>query len=553
MLTLLQIRHFVLIDELELEFASGMSVLTGETGAGKSILIDALGLLLGDRADSTIVRQGAEQAELNAVFDIRRLPTVQAWLADHDLVPEDFCHLRRIMTRQGRSRAYINGVLQPLHLIRELGEHLIDIHGQHEHQSLLRRDCQRLWLDAHHPDLLKQVTDSYRHWQHLTQQLMQWRDAESQREARIDWLRYHVQELQTLQLQPDEWVTLQAEHRRLANIGRLLEAGQRALSWLDQDEQGAQPALSRALQELTAAGEWDQQMAPLVELLQSAVIQVQEAVKELRRYLDHLDLDPRHLDRLEQRLASIHTLARKHRISEEALPSRLNQLMAELHHLEHHDQQQADLLLQQAQAQATYHQCASQLRQQRHQMADQLMPQITAAMQELGMRGGQFAIQFTPQKPSAQGLESVEFYVSANPGQPLRPLAKVASGGELSRISLAIQMLASRQAQIPTLIFDEVDTGIGGSIAEVVGRHLRALGTTQQVLCVTHLPQVAACAHHHFKVSKQTTANHTATHISLLDTEQRVVEIARMLGGLAITANTLANAKELLEHVKKAQ
>jgi DNA repair protein RecN (Recombination protein N) len=554
MLTQLQIRDFVIVEQLELELDPGMSTLTGETGAGKSIVIDALSLLLGDRGDSSVVRQGAERTDISAVFDLSQLPEARAWLAERELDSGQECHLRRVISRNGRSKAYIDGIPQPLQVFKELGEQLVDIHGQHEHQSLLKRDLQRQLLDdyADNQALLTELAGHYETWRERRRKLETLRQASQERDARLDFLRFQVNELQALNLQEGELAALDEEQRRLANADKLLASCQRALGCLYEDEVSAHGLLTQTLHEVTALSVLDTRLAPVSELLNAALIQVQEASDEVRQYLQQLDLDPARLEWVEQRLAAIHSLARKHRQPPAELPAWLERLQRELEELDNSELHQEQLEQQAEQALQAYSRNAELLSKRRAEAAVVLAEKVSAAMQGLGMPGGRFAIQLERQtKPSSQGLEMVEFLVSANPGQPLRPLNKVASGGELSRISLAIQVIAAHSARIPTLIFDEVDTGIGGGTAEVVGRQLRTLGKTRQVLCVTHLPQVAAQAHQHFQVSKQTDGQSTRAIVTRLDPEERVQEIARMLGGVELTAKTQAHAREMIEVVGK--
>ncbi|MCP5419639.1 MAG: DNA repair protein RecN [Gammaproteobacteria bacterium] len=553
MLIHLQLRDFAIVDYLELDFAPGMSVLTGETGAGKSIIVDALGLLLGDRGDSTVVRHGAERTEISAVFDLGGLPAALDWLKERDLDSDVQCHVRRVINRGGRSRAYIGGTPQPLQQIKEFGELLIDIHGQHEHQSLLRRDAQRQLLDDHadNQKLLDALAGHYRHWNEFNRRLAALREAAVQREARLDLLRFQVQELQALNYQSGEMATLEVEHKRLAHAGRLQAFCQQALQRLyDDDTVSVQGLLSQTLQELDALLTVDPRLTASSELLNAALIQVQEASDELRHYGQTLDLDPDQLTTLEQRLADIHRLVRKHRVETDELPALLAGLAEELDRLENSEVHEAQLERERDQARRAYDQQADRLSERREAAAQELAERVSAAMQTLGMPGGCFSVTLERlERPAAFGCETVEFWVSANPGQPLKPLSRVASGGELSRISLALQVIAARNARIPTLIFDEVDSGIGGAVAEMVGRQLRALGEQRQVLCVTHLPQVAALGHHQLKVDKQTDGHSTRTAIEWLDDARRIEEIARMLGGVQVTEQTRAHARELVEGV----
>lgn len=556
MLVQLRIRDFAIVEDLELELATGMTAVTGETGAGKSILVDAIGLLLGDRADSSTVRQGAERADISAVFDLELLPTARSWLAERDLDTERECHLRRVVAGNGRSRNYINGVPQPAQALRDLGELLVDIHGQHEHQSLLRRDSQRQLLDNHagHLALVTELARDFQTWSRKRQELQGLRQASTERDARTDTLSYHLRELAALNLAEGEVAELEADQRRLANASQLLETGQRLLAGLtDSDGDSLTDRLNHSLHDLESLKRLDPQLGAISELLNAASIQIQEAAGELRGYVQDLDLDPAHLARVEQRLTAAHQLARKHRVTAEELPALRARFEAELDTLQHSETRLETLEQAEKDALASYRDRAKDLSERRLAAARDLDERISQALAGLGMPGGRFATVLTAlDKPTVTGAESVEFQVSANPGQPLRPLAKVASGGELSRISLAIQVIAAHAAQIPTLIFDEVDTGIGGGVAEVVGRQLRSLGQERQVLCVTHLPQVAAQAHHQLKVEKQTDGASTHIEVRKLATEERVTEIARMLGGLELTANTLAHAQEMVEKAATA-
>ncbi len=556
MLTQLRIRDFAIVEELELELATGMTAVTGETGAGKSILVDAIGLLLGDRADNGVIRHGADRADLSASFDLDALPAARAWLAERDLDHDRECHLRRVVARAGRSRGYINGVPQSTQALRELGEQLVDIHGQHEHQSLLRREAQRQLLDdyADNQALATELAEQYQTWSRLRRELRALRQAASERDARMDLLRYHLRELAALNLVEGEAAALEDEQRRLAHASQLLDTCQRLLGWLSEDEESSiADRLDRGLRELEALNRLDTRLAPVGELLNAALIQIQEASGELRRYARTLDLDPNHLARIEQRLTAAHQLARKHRVAADALPALRARFEVEWNTLEHSETQVAALQQAVKTARAAYQACADRLSARRAAAARDLGERVSAALAGLGMAGGCFTVVLERlEQPTAAGLETVEFQVSANPGQPVRPLAKVASGGELSRISLAIQVIAAHATHIPTLIFDEVDVGIGGGVAEIVGRQLRALGDGRQVLCVTHLPQVAAQAHQQFKAEKHTDGGATHTRVVALEPEERVTEIARMLGGLELTENTLAHAREMVDKATSA-
>ena len=560
MLTSLHIRDFAIIDQLDLELSAGMTALTGETGAGKSILLGALGLLLGDRADAGSVRHGTERADLSASFDIQSLPMVTAWLKeqslDHD---ENECQLRRVIHSEGRSRAFINGTAVPLQSLRTLGEWLVDIHGQHEHQSLMQRSAQRELLDSHgqHQTLLKQLMTAYQQWHSTDQKIAALLGKGQDRDSRLEFLRFQNRELEDLALQEGELENLHDEHKRLANAEQLIDTCQHNLDILYQnDDQAVYSNISQALHDVNELAKLDPSLGNISDCLNNALIQIQEAVDQITGYQQRLELDPSRLKSVEQRLDLIHTQARKHRIEAEALPALAQQLESELKQLEQADEILIDLEKQRDEAKADYLELAKKLHRKRMQTARKLGQSVTRAMQELGMEGGLFEIAVSQQKdhkPGPHGTDQIEFLVSANPGQPPKPLTKVASGGELSRISLAIQVIAAQAVSIPTLIFDEIDTGVGGAVAETVGHQLQALGKNRQVLCVTHLPQVAAQAHHHLQVSKLTGDETTKTRIRTLEESERVDEIARMLGGRKITESTRKHAEEMLGSGKKAK
>jgi DNA repair protein RecN (Recombination protein N) len=548
MLYTLSIRNFVLVENLELDFDEGFTTITGETGAGKSILIDALGLLLGERADSGVVRAGCEESEISAAFDLT--PTLAEWLAAQDLASDGDCLIRRVIMRNGRSRAYINDRAVTVQTLREVGAFLVDIHSQHAHQALLKNEAQRAILDAaSNTDWLDAMATSYQNWRALTQQLQDLGGNAADRAAQIHLLRYQVEELENAEVTDAQALqALQEEHRRLAHAGQIQVNTESALAALD-SERGGISALYQAQRALLSVVEHDARLQPLLEMLDSAAIQAQEAADELRHYSAGLDNDPRALEILEQRLADLQNLARKHQLPMAELPHKLSELRTKLDNLENYEERAARLEQALSVALDAYRTSAHKLSETRAATALVLSQRISANMRQLGMPKGVFEIQVKPQaeaKPSPTGTDSIEFLVSANPGQPLRPLHKVASGGELSRISLAIQVIAAEGSGIPTLVFDEVDVGVGGGVAEIIGRQLHALGQQRQVLCITHLPQVAACGQQHLQVSKSSHANTTHTQIKRLEPEQRVEELARMLGGLEITASTLAHAREML-------
>jgi DNA repair protein RecN (Recombination protein N) len=559
MLSHIHIRDFAIVDQLELDLSYGMTALTGETGAGKSILVDALGLALGDRADIGVIRHGAERAEINIGFDLDDAPAASQWLEEQDLASSGECFIRRIITQEGRSKGYINGRPVPMQSLKELGEMLVDIHGQHEHQSLLKRDTQRQLLDdyAGNGELCAALEKCFREWKNKSSELASLRGAAADRSARLDLLRFQVTELENLNLVQSEIDELNEEHSRLANAGRLLETCQGAVAALyEGDEATIHDQLSRIHGELDPLCDIDPSLCSVRDMLNEALIQVSEAVDELRSYADRLDLDPNRLQWVEQRLAAIHDLSRKHHVSPGELPELLENLKTELETLDHADERLGELQDEIDALRQTYDNLARQLGRKRREAAKVLDQHVTAIIQKLGMPGARFeiAVQTNDQPvPTAIGLEQVEFQVSTNPGQPLKPLNKVASGGELSRFSLAIQVVLAQTTRIPTLIYDEVDTGIGGAVAEVVGQQLRTLGAVRQVLCVTHLPQVAAQAHRHLQVSKQTQNGETRTKIAVLSDEQRVEETARMLGGIRISEQTRAHAAEMIEGAQKTK
>jgi len=551
MLTSLHIRNFAIIDELEVELQDGMTALTGETGAGKSILLDALGLLLGGRADAGAVRHGAERADLSASFDIARLDGARDWLRAQSLELDDECQLRRVIAREGRSRAYINGTPVPLQRLRELGEQLVDIHGQHEHQSLMKRDLQRQLLDRHgkHGNTLDKLAALHQDWKRVQQDIDTIVGTGNDRDSRLEFLRFQLQELDDLAPQPGEAEALHSELARLSNAGQLLEtcAGHREA--LYDAERSAHSLLGQAIADLAPLTDIDTSLREASELFNNALIQLEEGVDLLRDYRDRVELDPQRQQEVERRIDALHRVAAKHRIEPEALPGFHQRLGTELEQLEQADQR-LDALEQQRQTlESEYEKTANKLHRQRVKTAAQLSKQVSDAMQTLGMTGGVLEIDVSRNTEgglSPLGTDQVEFRVSANPGQPPAALARVASGGELSRISLAIQVIASEASDIPTLIFDEVDSGVGGAVADTVGQQLKALGKHRQVLCVTHLPQVASQAHQHLQVTKLTGDKSTRTRIRALDAEERVEEIARMLGGQKITRATLDHARDML-------
>ena len=545
MLRSLHIHDFVIVDQAEIQFESGFTVFSGETGAGKSILIDALSLALGARGDAAAIREGASRTDISAVFDVP--PELRQSLADQDFDPDDALVLRRVIDKQARSRAYINGVPATLAQLRQLGEALVDIHGQHAHQSLARPASQRDMLDAQggHQQLARDTQQAWQQWQQAEKILLKARGNQEALQQERDRLEWQIGELQRLDMGKDEWETLSASHNRLAHAQALLEGATQALAALDNDEASVQHFISAALHQLQPLLRHDTHLQGICDALESARIAAGEAASDLNSYLDRLELDPDALAQAERRLSALFEAARQFKVEPEALPQLLQDLKAQL--AETNVAGDLDALTEQArQAQARYHEFAKQLSAARKKAAKKLSSQVTEAMQTLAMQGGRFDVALQPSAPSAQGNETIEFLVAGHGGVTPRPLAKVASGGELARLSLALSVIASQAARVPTLIFDEVDTGVGGAVAEVVGRLLRELGARHQVLCVTHLPQVAACGDHHYEVSKATQKGATLSQIQLLGADGRIDEIARMLGGLKITDTTRKHAREML-------
>jgi DNA repair protein RecN (Recombination protein N) len=553
MLTQLHIRDFAIVRELQLEFEEGFSVLTGETGAGKSILIEALSLALGSRAESGVIRHGAKRAEVTASFAIPPKHGASAWLKENDLWEDGGCVLRRVVEADKPSKGYLNGRPVPIQQLRELSDLLLDIHGQHEHQSLLKRDAQRQTLDdyAEITDKVATLAERYSQLHAVAERLETLKRESADRDARLDLLRYQVHELDALKLTAEEIPSLESEHQKLAHGAQLIEGVQAvAQSVYDDDESAARALLSRAAGKLEELAQYDHKLNDAVTLLNDATIQTEEAASRLHQYLDNLELDPQRLTFVEERIGALHTLSRKHRVKPEELPALAEKLKTELADLDNIDSNLEKLESELKTLRVQYLNDAQAISKVRTQASGKLSKAVTQHMQELGMPGGKFEVALTalPEgELTAYGLERTEFLVSANPGQPVKPLTKVASGGELSRISLSLQVVLAALGRIPTLIFDEVDVGVGGRVAEIVGQTLRALGKSRQVLCVTHLAQVAALGHHHFVVTKQTEKNSTSTGIETVTGAARVQELARMIGGVTISRETLAHAKDMLD------
>jgi DNA repair protein RecN (Recombination protein N) len=552
MLVHLSVHNYAIVEHLDLELDAGMSVISGETGAGKSIMLDALGLTLGDRADSGVVRPGADKADILASFDLSNIAEARAWLAERDLENDGPCILRRVITAEGRSRGYINGSPCPQGDLKALGELLIDIHNQHEHQSLLKPETHRRLLDeyAGSQELARQVQLAAQRWKQTKNELERVSSIGDEQRARHQLLSYQLEELDNLALGENELEQLELEHKNLTNAESLLSACRLVIEQCSENDAGnVLSALTNSLNRLGAFQGQPGALSEATNLLASAQIQVEEAVGELNRFLDHFDADPERLRQMEERLDAIYTLARKHRIQPSELGARQQQLFEELESL-NADDQAAERLTDELAAFARHYQDkATELSTLRNNAAGQLASAVEVEMQTLGMPGGRFNIKLSANsnsEPHPNGLEQLEFLVSANPGQPLKPLAKVASGGELSRISLAIQVITAQTSRVPTLVFDEVDVGIGGPTAEVVGQLLRRLGERGQVLTVTHLPQVAAQGHQHLFVHKVRESDATRTAVSKLSSTQRVEEIARMLGGVDLTEESLAHARQMV-------
>ena len=559
MLSHLQIRDFAIIDAVELELKSGLTALTGETGAGKSILVDAVMLAIGGRAGGDSVRHGAERAEITATFDITGNAGALAWLAEQALDADGELMLRRVIGADGRSRAYVNGQLQPLAQLRVLGDLLIDIHGQQEFLTLTRRDTQRTLLDEHgrHAALLEPVARLAGLYRAIDARCNELTIAASERDARLDLLRYQQKELEGLGLKPGEVADLLSEAQRLANRGRLAEAAQVALGLLyEGDGEDALARAGRAAAALRAAIELDARLAPVGALIEEALIPLREAGRELGGYLESLEVDPKRQEFIEQRIASIEQLARKHRVPAAELALQLGRLNEEIATLESAESQLAGLEAARTRLAKEYRAAAELLSAARGTAASALGEAVTELMRVLGMPGGVFEVKVASPADApldANGLDTIEFLVSANPGQPPKPIARVASGGELSRISLAVQVAAANESSGRLcMIFDEVDAGVGGAVAEMVGRQLRALGARGQVLCVTHLPQVAGQADQHVRVAKLTDGRSSRTSLAALGRDERVEELARMLGGVEITSTAREHAREMLMAPKAA-
>ena len=552
MLAHMTISNFAIVKTLQFELKPGMTTITGETGAGKSIAIDALGLCLGDRAEATMVRPNEDKAEISAAFLLANNQAARRWLEDNDLMDGEECILRRVITKEGRSRGFINGSPVPASQQKALGQLLINIHGQHAHQQLMRPEYQQHMLDqyAGHHSLLDKTRETYQRWRQAHNELKRLTQSREENEAQKQLLQYQVKELDELALGEEEFNEIEEEHKRLSNSGELAGASQTALSMLyDNDDGNALQLLQMASQQVCNLGEYDNNLNVIPQMLEEAIIQVQEASQELRSYLDNLDMDPHRLIYLEERLAKIMSMARKHYVMPNELYQKHQDLLKELDNLDCSDERLEEMA---ENVEALRQKCllaAEKLSKSRQRYAKELDQKISESMHTLSMEHGEFSINIAsdPERMlSPIGYDSISFLVSTNPGQPLQPLGKVASGGELSRISLAIQVITAQKVETPSLIFDEVDVGISGPTAAIVGKMLRTLGESTQVMCVTHLPQVAGCGHQQMFVAKKTSEGQTETNMRPLTEEDRIAELARLLGGSEITERTLANAKELL-------
>jgi DNA repair protein RecN (Recombination protein N) len=549
MLRSLSIRDFAIVDQLDLEFQPGFTVLTGETGAGKSIMIDALAAVLGSRAEAGQVREGKDKAEVSAEFSIRETAAICRYLDENDLSGDDgACLLRRVIESSGRSRAYVNGRPATVQQLKDIGELLVDIHGQHAHQSLLRAAAQRDLLDgfAGATDLSREVAVAFHEWQDLRRQRLALETDARALEAEREQLQWQVKELDALGFRAEEWEELQAEHKRLAHAASLIEAVQFSLEVLSEGEMSTLAAVASVNSRLDGMTDFDPQLKEIIAALEPAQIQLQEAVYGLRHYQSRLDLDPQRLREVEARLDAVHTASRKFRLNPAEMPEHLAKMKTRLAELETGSDPEA-LRQRESGAAARWQERARKLSSARKKAAADFSRKVTASMQGLAMGGGVFEIALNPlSEGNAHGLEQIEFRVASHAGATPLSLAKIASGGELSRMSLAIQTVTSQVAAVPTLIFDEVDAGIGGRVAEIVGRLLKDLGSRHQVMCVTHLPQVAATANQQWQVSKSAANGRMASQVAVLDRASRVEEIARMLGGVKITETTRKHAAEML-------
>jgi len=556
-LSLIKVRNYAVIDEVELELSRGFSVMTGETGAGKSILVDALGLALGDRADASTVRPGAERAEISVQFDCTEGHAALDWLRARGLDEGTQCTLRRLIGADGRSRSFINGQAATLQDLKLLGGLLVDIHGQHEHQSLLETSAQRTLLDAHGglDELARSVAGAYSAWQATARELESRRAASADRAAQLDLLAFQVAELEALAPQAGEPEALRAERDRLANVDRLAAGVAAVVDALFENEVGAaDAAVVHSRQELARLAAHDAELRASAERLANVEIELRELASTLNRYRERLEADPARLGWLEERLAKFRALAKRHSVAENELGTSLETLRRRLADLDGGGESIEQLAARAASARGAYFRRAGELSAARRKSASKLGRAVTGQLAELGMPNGEFRIELetkSDERADATGLERVDFEVRLNPGQPFGALSRVASGGELSRISLAIEVVLSGASPVPTFVFDEVDAGVGGRVAEIVGRKLSQLGKERQVVCVTHLPQVASQGQRHYRVIKLTDGKVSRTNVRALGSEERVEELSRMLGGIEITDRTRAHAAEMIDRASK--
>jgi DNA repair protein RecN (Recombination protein N) len=548
----ININNYTLVETLEIEFSTGTTAITGETGAGKSLVLDALGMALGDRADTGTIRHGKDRAEITATFAIDSIEDAKVWLNNNDFSAEDECILRRTYNVEGRSRGYINGQSCTMQQLQQLGDMLSDIHSQHEHQSLLRRETHRRLLDEYTnaTDLASQVASDFRDWHAAHKKLTALLERSDELIARKDLLSFQVNELQQIDIEPTSLAKLEVEQQTLANAEQILQDSHSLLAICDQNEgNNVRDGLNRALSILAGLKHKPDALGSAEELLQGSLIQIEEATREIESHIDRFEADPQRLALVEDQLAIIFQLSRKHRVNADQLSETLTVLEQELQSLQDGGESIDTLQLQVADLAADYETSASKLSAMRQKGSATMAAEINQQLQKLSMEGAELVVQLSPLDTGeyrASGFEEVEFLLATNPGQPHKALAKIASGGELSRVSLAIQVVAAAHSKIPTLIFDEVDVGIGGSTADIVGQLLKRLGDRGQVISVTHQPQVAAHAHHHYRASKVVEANSAESLMVALDHSARVDELARMLGGAQVTDQTLSHASELL-------
>ncbi len=556
MLIDLYVKNFAIIEELQLDFSPNLTVISGETGAGKSLTVDALSIVLGGKADASMIYQGRNQGEVIATFDISRIPRAKAWLTDNAIgFDEELCILRRVISNNGRSRGFINGRAMPLQALKNLGERLVDIHGQHAHQSLTRANAQRHLVDQYAGclDEVNELATFTRDLQDREQKLNDLKNRDESTQDRINFLKFQLAEFNSIAPQEGEWETINTRFDQLNNFEMRISAIEEAIQYLNHDEYGITRQLGQLAQSLQSLENFDPSIKDISEMVNNALILCSESENELTGKLDHESFDMEELRQIDSRMQALNSLARKHRIAPENLLQKQQELEQELKSQDVSEEEIAELEAKIAVMRIEWQKMADEISRQRQEAIEELDLKITESMQGLAMEGGQFAIHLQPNIPyHPYGNEAVEFMVSANPGQPLQPLGKVASGGELARISLAISVILSMRSSLPTLIFDEVDTGVGGAVAEMIGRYLQELSVGRQVFCVTHLPQVASFGHHHFVVAKTKGENSTTTAIRSLNEKGRIQEIARMLGGVKLTEATFEHAKEMLEHNQPA-